>query len=140
MRIRTAALTTGLMLVLGGCTGGGGESGDFQGDEQRVAEAVDDLQAAVSRQDNAGDVCRDMLSRDLAARLNSDATRCEQEIRLAVADADLFRMQIVDIEVEGTSARARVRTSVGDQTTPATLELVEERGNWRLDGIGTAGS
>lgn len=136
MRVRTATLLAGVALGLGGCTGGGAaSSGDFEGQEEQVAEAIERLQTTATRQDNAGEVCRELLSRDLAARLSSSGTRCEQEIRHAIADADLFEIQIAEIAVEGTNARARAQTTAGGETTAVTLSLIEEQGDWRLDGI-----
>lgn len=134
MRARTATLLAGLTLGLAGCAGGSAGA-DFEGEEAQVAEAIGALQASATRQENADEICRDALSRELTERMSSGGTRCETEIRQAIADADLFDLEVVGVEVDGTEAVARVRTSVGDQTTSATLELIEEQGDWRLDAI-----
>jgi hypothetical protein len=139
VRARAAAVVVGSSLALGGCLGGGAAGGgDFEGREERVAEAIETLQSTATRQENAGDICRDLLSRALAARLSSGGTRCEQEIRHAIADSDLFDLRIVDVGVQGTNAQARVETSAGGETTAVSLLLIEEQGDWRLDGIRAA--
>lgn len=135
MRARSPILIAGLALAIGGCGGGAGAGGDFEGEERQVAEAVEALQAAASRQETADEVCRDSLSRALVARLSTGGTECESEIRHAVADADLYDLQVSDVTVRGTAAEARVQTAAGDQTTSATLQLVQEQGDWRVDGI-----
>jgi len=138
MPARTATLLAGLALGLAGCTGGSAD-GDFEGEEAAVAEAIAEFEASATRQENAAEICRDSLSRELAERLDADGTRCATEIRQAIADADLYDIEVVDVEVDGTNATAQARTSVGDQTTSATLMLVEEQGDWRVDGIRDTG-
>ena len=130
-----AALASGLL----GCGGAGAAGGDFEGTELEVAEAVESLQAGGSRQESAGEICRDVLTRALAQRLTADAGSCEAEIRQAIADADLSQLSVTDVSVRGSAATAQVESSAGETRREATVELALERGDWRVANIRSAG-
>jgi hypothetical protein len=138
MRARPLLLV-GLAAALAGCGGAGAGAGDFEGTELEVAEAVERLQTTGSRQESAGELCRDVLTRALAQRLTSDASSCEAEIRQAVADADLSELSVTDVSVRGNAATAEVESAAGETRREATVELVRERGDWRVAGIRSAG-
>ena len=137
MRARPVLLA-GLMAVLAGCGGPGAATGDFEGAEADVAEAIERLESAGTRQDNAGEICRDLLTSELSRRLAADASSCEAEIRQAIADADLAQLSVTDVSVRGDRASARVESAAGETRRAATVELARERGDWRLAGIRSA--
>ena len=138
MRARLLPLA-GLAAALAGCGGEGAGSGDFQGAEREVAEAVERLQTTGTRQESAGEICRDVLTRALAQRLTADASSCETEIRQAIADADLSELSVTDVTVRGEAATAEVESAAGETRRVATVELALERGDWRVAGIRSAG-
>jgi ribosome-binding factor A len=132
-------LLAGLAAGLVGCGGAGTAGGDFDGVESDVAEAVERLQTAGARQESAGELCRAVLTSALARRLAADASSCEREIRHAIADADLSQFSVTDVSVRGDSATARVESAAGETRRVATVELVRERGDWRVAAIRSAG-
>jgi hypothetical protein len=139
MRTRSSLLAGLAAATLAGCGGAGAGSADFEGTEGEVAEAVERLQTTGTRQESAGEICRDVLTRALAQRLASDAETCEREIRHAIADADLSELSVTDVSVRGDTATAEVESSVGETRKVATVELALERGDWRVAGIRSAG-
>lgn len=120
---------------LAGCGGGAGASGDFEGAEADVAEAIERLQTVGTRQEGAGEICRDLLTQDLAGRLGAGGTTCESEIRQAIADADLFDLRVTDVTVTGEAATAEVVSAAGDSRAEGTMRLARERGDWRVGEI-----
>ena len=128
------ALATGVI----GCGGAGAAGGDFEGAEADVAEAVERLQSTGTRQESAGEICRTLLTRELAQRLSTDAGSCEREIRQAIADADLVQITVTDVSVRGDAATARVESTAGETRRTATIELARERGDWRVAAIRSA--
>ena len=132
-------LTVGLAAALVGCGGATAGSGEFEGAERDVAEAVERLQTTGSRQESAGEICRDVLTRELAQRLAADASSCEAEIRQSIADADFSEFSVTDVSVRGNAATAEVESVAGETRRAATVELALERGDWRVSGIRSAG-
>ena len=71
--------------------------------------------------------------------LQPQGNRTDQ-ILLGAAAAQQERVEPVYETLPGwKTSTAQARTSVGDQTTSATLTLVEEQGDWRVDGIRSSG-
>ena len=132
-------LLAGLAAGLVGCGGAGAGSAEFEGTERDVAEAIERLQTSGTRQDSAGEICRNLLTQALAQRLARDAGSCEREIRQAIADADLSQLSVTDVSVRGNAASARVQSSAGETRREATVELARERGDWRVASIRSAG-
>lgn len=136
--MRSRVLLLAVTAVLAGCGGPGGGAGDFEGAEADVAEAIEDLRTSGTRQESAPEICRNLLTTRLQQRLTADGSTCAQEIRQAIADADLFDVRATDIEVNGNRAVAQVESVAGDTRAEATLHLARERGDWRLDDISGA--
>lgn len=132
--MRARVLPLALAALLAGCGGPGG-GGDFEGAEADVAEAIEELRTSGTRQESAPEICRNLLTTRLQQRLTADGSTCAQEIRQAIADADLFDVRATDIEVRGNRAVAQVESVAGETRAEATLQLARERGDWRLDDI-----
>jgi hypothetical protein len=137
--MRARLLLAGLAAALIGCGGAPAGSGEFEGAEAEVAEAVERLQTTGSRQESVGEICRGVLTRALAQRLTADASSCETEIRQAIADADLSELAVTDVSVRGDAATAAVESAAGETRRVATVELTRERGDWRVADIRSAG-
>ena len=138
MRSRPVLLA-GIAAALVGCGGAGAASGDFEGTERDVAEAVERLETTGSRQEAAGEICRNLLTAALAERLAADGSSCEREIRHAIADADLAQISVTDVSVRGDAATARAESSAGETRREAIVELARERGDWRVASLRSAG-
>ena len=51
-------------------------------------------------------------------------------------DADDFELDVRAVDVQGENATARVRARIGGRERSRELELVRERGGWRIDSLG----
>lgn len=129
------ALLTGLALAAAGC-GAQQESstGRFQGEQRKVAQVVEDLQAA-SAEGDAARICSRILSRELVDRLSAGGLNCTDEIEKALADADEFELEVERVDLRGDTATAQVEDGKG---RPQRIGLVRERGGWRADALATS--
>jgi hypothetical protein len=121
------------LLVLAGCGAEQDSSVDrFQGPDREVAQKVEDLQEAGEGR-NPEDICRDILSRTLVDQLEAAGTTCTAEMDKAIEDADDFDLQVLDVNVTGNEATARVRR--GDDGPTTTFEFTREGGQWRATSL-----
>ena len=138
MRTRSLLVVVLATAGLAGCGGAGEAGAEFEGVESDVAEAIERLETRGTRQESAGEICRDLLTTALAQRLAGDGGSCEREIRQAIADADFSQLSVTDVNVRGEAATARVESSAGETRRQATVELTRERGDWRVSAIRSA--
>jgi curli biogenesis system outer membrane secretion channel CsgG len=131
-RLSVALIALLLAVVIAGCAQSSSSSGKFQGAEQEVATAIDDLSSAASRK-NEAKICDELLTKELAQSLKSTGTDCETEISDALADADDYDLSVKDVTVSGPTATAVVENN--DKTSTFRLQKV---GNaWRIASIGS---
>jgi hypothetical protein len=109
-------------------------SGNFKGEQRLVANAVEDLQSAAADSDE-GKICRDVLARSLADRLASRGGGCLKVVDEAIKDADTFDLAVQSVNITGGRATARVKSETGTKDRVATLQLVRERGAWRIAAL-----
>ena len=107
---------------------------NFEGEERAVAQKVEDLQEAGEGR-NPEDICSDILSRTLVEQLEAAGTTCAEEMGTAIDDADDFALDVRDVTVSGSTARAEVRQD-GES---ATFELERDGESWRISSFGAAG-
>jgi Tfp pilus assembly protein PilP len=131
---RLAILPVLLALALSGCGAGNDSAGDFEGDEQDVARAIEDLEEA-AQEEEPRRICEDLLSRELLATLGSD---CVGKIQRALDQADTFALTVESVRVTGTTARAQVETGL-DEENVELVELVREGEDWKVAGLPGAG-
>lgn len=126
-----------LALAVTGCgSARTGDTGDFDGEEARVAAVVGELSSAATGGEEAR-VCDDLLSERLAEEVAEDAS-CVSEVEKAFEDADGFLIDVEDVTIAegGTEASAEVSSvQVGEDAT-ATFSLVKEDDDWRIDSFG----
>jgi len=121
-----------VLVALAGCGAAASSAGDFEGEEARVAETVQDVQEAGTA-DEAQEVCDELFARALAQRFQAGGGGdCRQEVGTAFDDADEFELTVQDVTIQGTTARARVEGDGGTRT----LTLVREGGRWRVSELG----
>ena len=133
MPSRLAALAAFVVLLTGCGATQETSSGRYSGEEKRVAQIVDDLQAAGQAAD--GDkICTRILAKPLADRLAAGGRSCAQEVEDAIADADEFTFEVLDVTVAGQSATARVKEGSGRGRT---LGLVRDGKDWRVQELAT---
>ena len=120
-----------LVLALPGCGAGATSADDFTGEEARVAETIDDFQAAGQGGD-AEEICNQLLARPLVQQLQARGGNCREEMVAALDDADDFELAVQDVAIRGGTARARVEGEGGTRS----LTLVREGGRWRISAFG----
>jgi hypothetical protein len=124
-----------LAAVAAGCGGSASSATNFSGADQGVAEQVEALQSAAEARDG-DEVCGQLLSERLRAAMRADGASCADQVEEAFADADDFELEVVRVDVQGDSATARVTARIDGAERPRELELVRERGGWRIDSLG----
>ena len=131
------ALVLALLLyavAVAGCGGTADSAQDFEGAEQEVAQAIEDLEEA-GQEDEPRRICQALLSRELVERIEApEAGDCEKAIDKALDETDTFSLTVEEVRVTGTTARARVETGV-DEEKIETIELVLENKAWRIAGL-----
>ena len=126
-------------LLLAGCGGEASSAGDFDGEEKKVAEAVEEIETAASRRDGEK-LCRDLIARELRDKAAEGGTSCDKEMEKAVRDADSFGLDVEKVSVSGTTATVTVKGEVGKTRRSATVRMVKEDGRWRATSFSPSGS
>ena len=118
-------------LTLAGCGATGGGDGAFEGEEQRVADAVEGLQEAAEDRDERR-ICRAILAPEVATGLGD----CERAIGEVIDSSDTLDLAVEDVSLQGAD-RARVRVRAGrDEETDRIISLVRADGQWRIADLG----
>jgi hypothetical protein len=138
--MRSRPLAVFAVLAVAGLLAGCGaapanNSGDkFQGQQRLVANTVEDLQSAASDADQ-DKICRDILARALTDRLAARGGGCPAVVDAAVRDADVFDLTVESVRVTGDRATARVRAETGKKDRRYSVQLMRERGAWRIAAL-----
>ena len=123
-------------LTLAGCTQAEPSSVEnFTGAEAAVAEKVEELETAGKRS-NPEDICSKILAKELVDQLKAGGTDCTTEMQKAIEDADDFDLEVLDVNVTGTTATARVRR--GEDGPTETMQFTRENGKWRATALSTS--
>ena len=118
-------------IALAGC-GQAASGGSFEGEEQRVADAVDGFAEAAQDRDERR-ICRAVLAPALATGLGD----CEREIEGVIDAADTLELAVEDVALQGAD-RARARVGTGREEDPdRVITLVRTGGEWRIADLGT---
>jgi hypothetical protein len=141
-RVRRRALPVAILaaaLLAGGCaarsSSGDADAPAFRGQQQLAAEAVEDLQDAATKGDEAR-ICRELLAEALAERLGGTGQKCERTVQDALEDTDSSDLSVRAVRVTGATATARVKTERGDKDKVTTVGLAREGGRWRISRLG----
>ena len=134
-RLLTLPLLILAALALAACGGTGGDSAqEFEGAEQEVARAIEDLEEA-GQEDEPRRICQALLAREVVDRIEQTADGdCVKAIERALDQADTFTLNVQSVRVDGERATARVETGV-EAKTVETVELVRENGAWRVAAL-----
>jgi hypothetical protein len=122
-------------LTLAACGGAGSDSSsDFEGEQREVASAVEDLQSAASDED-ASEICRTLLAQSLLQELRSNGVECTTAVKKALDAADTTDLDVQSVQVNGTTATARVESGSGDSATTRDVRLAREGRNWKISAL-----
>ena len=130
---RLVVLALVLLLALAGCGGTNDSAGDFEGAEQDVAEAVEDLEEA-GQEDEPGRICQALLAKAVVESIESAGGDCVKAVDKALDQADTFALTVESVEVKGNAATARVETGI-DEEKVETIELVREGDAWKVSKL-----
>jgi hypothetical protein len=125
-----------LAALVAGCGASSSSAGDFEGEERRVADVVEQLQSAGETGD-AAEICSDVLAAELREEMQAAGANCEQELDKAIQDADDFELEVEDVTITGDTATAKVRGQEGDEERVRDFEFVREDGGWRATSLGS---
>jgi outer membrane PBP1 activator LpoA protein len=122
------------LLLLAGCGAQSQQSSvdTFQGEQRAVAQKVEDLEDAGQGRDPET-ICADILAARLVDELEAAGTDCPQEMDKAIDDADDFDLEVLEVDINGSSATARVRR--GSDGPTETMQFTQERGEWRATAL-----
>jgi hypothetical protein len=133
--MRAGPLTTPLCVwafAVAGC-GGSDKPKPISGAPAQVADAVLALERATARGDFEH-VCEELMTPE--ARRLSGGRECAERLRRAAGDLRDPRIKIDRVEVDGEQASVRVTTTArGQGSVTETLELVRERGRFRIASL-----
>ena len=133
MRRTTAALVAAAIVAAAGCGGddGGGSAGDFEGEQQQVAEVVDRLGSA-ARDGDVKTICEELITVELQRSVREAAgTSCAQEFTENIV-SDETRFDVQEVEVDGTRATATV-VDQADRRSEIAFQRVGDE--WRIARI-----
>lgn len=133
MRARVAILLLAVP-ALAGCTRATNPADGFSGEEERVAQVVADLSDNAARGKHA-ETCDQLFSAALREKV-AGAEKCSTELRKAFEDADGSVIDVDDVTISGTSAKAIVSSDDRGETVKRTFDLIKENGRWRLESFG----
>ena len=122
--------------LLGACGGDDDGAGDnaerFDGERQRVAEVVDELQAA-AREGNGERICDGLFTENLKISVQRASGRsCAEEVNANLEGSETT-FEVVGIQLRGGSAVAQVRD---ENARRSSLVFLREGGDWRIARIG----
>ena len=125
-----------LAALAAGCGASASSAGDFEGEERRVADVVEQLQSAGETGD-AAEICDEVLASDLREEMQAAGANCEQELEKAIQDADDFELEVEDVTIRGDSATAKVRGRDQGEERVRDFEFVREGSGWRATSLGS---
>ena len=137
LRLSAFAALAATALLASGCAGTQKNSAtDFTGAEKQVATAVEDLQSAGRKGDEAK-ICDDLLAAALVSQIKkASATTCATAVSKSLDDVDSYDIQVKNVKVTGNTATARVESKATDGNRADTLQLVREQNRWKLSSLG----
>jgi hypothetical protein len=124
--------------LLAGCAGqqtASKNSEDYKGEEQAVAQVIDDLSKAGRDQDGK-EVCTALLAPDVADRLKQGAQTCQDIVEDQLSDANVFDLDVKSIKVNGDTATAQVESQFDGKDATRTLRFRKVGTTWRIQSIG----
>jgi len=134
---RLSGILLAAAVLLAGCTGqGGSSSGDFKGEEQKVADAVGDFQKA-AQEDDPKRMCA-ILSSDLVKSLEKQGG-CEKVVDRALDQADSTTLTVKDVTLTAGDTKATAKVESGDRKKETEdLGLTKVGEDWRISSLGAA--
>ena len=122
-----------LALTLAACGGTTDSTQDFDGAQQDVAQAIEDLEEA-GQEDEPRRICQALLAKAVVDSIEGAGGTCEEAVDKALDQTDTFSLTVESVRISGNTARARVETGV-DEEKIETIELVREGDAWKISKL-----
>jgi hypothetical protein len=133
--VKTRACATLICVLVAGC--GGGETRKpkpISGAPKQIADLVQKLEKATAQR-NFTTICDDLLA--AATRRQAGGADCPDVLDQRARGVRRPRIRIQSIEVQGSQALVRVRTTAtGQAATRDVIRLVREQGKFRVLSLG----
>ena len=118
---------------MGGC-GGGEEPDETRGDAKQAAQVVQSLNRAIAGRDFRL-ICDELFAAEVRAQAGGDD--CPALLRRTTSGLSNPRIELTEIAVKGDRATVEVVTTArGQARAPDKIELVRERGRFRISALG----
>jgi hypothetical protein len=129
--VRRLAAALAAALALAGC----GDAGPT--DEEQVRTTLTAFSRATAAKDYQA-LCDRLLAPSLIADLKKIGLPCEIALQQGLGDVKQPRLIVGDVEVDGKTATAQVRTSAqGQAPSSDTVELERTDEGWRISSLAT---
>jgi len=105
----------------------------FKGTEHAVAQTVVNLQSDATASEQ-----KKVCSQDLAAAVVAGLggiKGCEAAIKEQLAEIDAPEASVESVQVNGTTAIAKVKSTFAGKKTLSSVALVEEGGKWKISAL-----
>jgi hypothetical protein len=129
-RLPLALLLAVLALAVAACGGTTDSASDFEGAQQDVARAIEDLEEA-GQEDEPRRICEALLAKEVVENIEAAGTECVEAVQKALDQTDTFSLTVESVRVTGNTARAQVETGA-DEEQVETIELVREGDAWKV--------
>jgi hypothetical protein len=122
--------------LLSGCaaTSKSSNAKSYSGDQKSIATVIDDLSNATRDRDGKA-VCDSILTAEDAAKLKQGTKTCADTVKAQLEDADVFKLDVKSIKVNGTTATAVVDSDFNGKTQPRTIALRKVGTTWRIESL-----
>lgn len=124
----------GLSLCLAAC-GATSSSKSYTGEKQHVAEVISEFQSNATTR-NAEKICKEVLAAPVRERLKANGSTCEKVIKQQLKQVDSTSITVESIAIEGSTAKAQVKSTVYGKERPSTITLSKEKDSWRISDLG----
>jgi hypothetical protein len=106
----------------------------FHGTEHSVAQTIANLQSDVTAGEQKK-ICANDLASSVVGKLGGPKG-CEAAIKRQLAEADSTEVKVESVQVKGTTATAKVASTVkGKKNQPGTVMLVQEGSKWKISSL-----
>jgi hypothetical protein len=143
LRLLTLLAALAAVLGLAACGSAKDSSGDFQGEQQKVAKVVEQLQKQ-GRNRDATKICSELLAPALvkqietaATKANAKQTSCAKVLKTGLNDADSFELQVKKVQITGTRAAVTVSSEAGGDKRIDQLTLQKVGAAWKIATLGS---
>jgi Putative lumazine-binding len=119
---------------LAACANAPVSTSGFKGEQQKVAQAVANLQSNATALE-AKKICGEDLAAARVAQLNA-AGGCTKALESQLKQIDSFETTVESVRVSGDRATADVKSVNAGKKTVQTMTFVKEGGKWKASGVG----